>query len=216
MTIKVTFIFLAMLAFLVVLCSRSPHEPDTKDAESPAVEHRTDTIPVVFRQFNQYEGGDRYYKLQLLREQKGDSLLSFRYFKGEELHYQYAFNIRVGKFELFQKEENPELALVDTLTIQMNDQALPLFKYERRNPPIDGDVGLVFNPKYGLMAHVIYTWGNQNLLTSWKGQDLEPEVKQLLLGSERLMRTSKSFPPPPPGQVKKIIIVDDDEEITDE
>ena len=188
---------------------------DSSDNEDGGLQ--SDTISITLKRYSLPDENPDIFDYNLIREKKGDSLLSFSYYKDTVLSRHYNFNIRQGRFELIQDKVNPELAIVDTIEFHLLNEYLIVFKYEVRIPSIDGDAGFLFNQKYGLMGYSSYSWGNKTVLTNWDDSDFEKEITGILLADtvRYLRRHEIILPPstPPPGQFGKIEIVEDTVEI---
>lgn len=196
-----TFIFL-----LAILNSCQTKHDSFNNYSGEINELRTDTILLVHKRYYPPDESPDIFEYKLLREQMGDSFLSFRYYMDTALIRQYDFLIWSGQFKLIQDTTNSDhLILVDTFSIQLIGEELVIYKYELLLPPIDGDVGYLFNEKYGLLGYSSYSWGIKTILTNWNELDFENEVSEIILADNVKYLSRQNFPQsrPPLGHVRK-------------
>lgn len=185
------------LAFLSILLILFSCETD-KNAKSKS---KIDTILVSFQEIDEAYIKPKEYTL--VKEQKGDSLLSFRYYyKLSKLQVSYDFNIKNGGFKLIQKKhEEDKLIVVDTFETKIESEKIQVFKYEVENPPIDGQGAVLFSRKYGKIADISYSWWNYYILNIWNGEKISKELKDILFADYAFYKNPRLLPYPPPDLI---------------
>ena len=168
-------------------------------------ESKVDTVRISEKRFGNEIGiaDPDYLDYLLIKEQKGDSLLSFFYYQDTILKKKFDFNIRRGEFNLIQERGTSKLVPVDTFSIQIKNEELIVYKYEELMPPIDGERGLLFNQNYGLIGYASYSWGTKAFLADWDGFEVEKEMERALLGDTvRYLKRENPEPPPTTKQLE--------------
>jgi hypothetical protein len=176
-------------------------------------ELKTDTILIILKNYDyKLESTHDAFEYTMIRDQKGDSLLSFRYYKDNELWRKYVFLIANGQFRIIQDTTDQEYLIpVDTFSIQLSGEVLPVFKYEEFMPPIDGDDGYLFNKKYGLIGSSAYSWGARLVLTNFGTEKFEKEIIGILLADNvKYLRRQKLILPPRVSEQNKVIKILED------
>ena len=185
---------------------------DTSNIENNRL--RTDTISIFYKRYSLPEENPAIFEYKLIREEIGDSLLTFRYYRNTALTREYNFNTGRGRFQLIQENKDSSylLVVVDTFDINLIGEKIEIHKYEIQFPKMDGDVGYLFNKKYGLIGYSAYSWGSKTILTNWNNINFENEMKKILLTDNvRYLRRQQIIPPP--GQYRKHKTVKDTVEI---
>jgi len=181
---------------LVILCSCQFKQSGSDTSNNTP---QTDTISVTFKRYYLFEEKPYSVDYRLIRNQKGDSILSFNYYNDSNTSSLYTFDISHGRFDLIQNSDSFGFKVVDTFNLKILGDDLTIFKYERRNPPIDGSAGFLFNQKYGLIGVSSYSWSVRTLLTNWDKTDLEKELTRALFAENaRFLKPHNLHPPPPP------------------
>ncbi|HEX2935905.1 MAG TPA: hypothetical protein VHO72_11170 [Bacteroidales bacterium] len=199
-----------LLMGLMLLCSCHSAQ-DQSNIKSRGLQ--IDTIAIIFKNYKYLsESSHDAFEYTMIREQKNDSILSFRYYRENELSWKYVFSITDGQFRIIQDTTDEEhLIPVDTFSIQLSGELLTIFKYEEFMPPIDGDDGYLFNKKYGLIGRSAYSWGSRLVLTNFGVVDFEKEITGILLAdSVRYLRRQKIITPPPVSEQNQVINILED------
>lgn len=195
-----------IIILLAITNSCQTKHDNSNNYNGEVSELRRDTISLIHKRYSSPDGSPDIFEYKLLREQKGDSFLSFRYYQDTALSRHYDFLISGEQFKLIQDTTGSEyLILVDTFKIQLTGEPLLIYKYEKFLPPIDGSICYLFNEKYGLIAYSSYSWGNKTLLTNWNEINFEHEITKIMLADNvrYLSRQNNILPPPPPRTVRK-------------
>lgn len=200
-----------LLAIFVLLSTASC---TTQNTGSKRSEFISDTISVTFKRFSSLPDAEpQKLEYTLIKETYVDSLLIFKYFKDTSLTKQFMFSINDGLFGLIQDTTDAErLVVVDEFKIRLGNEKLDITKYEKFLPPMDGDIGMLFNEKYGQIGYSPYSWGSKTILTNWNSENLEMDLKSALI-AEGVRHLSRQQPIAPKFNQNKIEIVEDEEEL---
>ena len=185
--------------FLAVSCQMTP--------KKMGAESKVDTVRISEKRYGNEigEANPDYLDYLLVKEQKGDSLLSFFYYQDTILKKKFDFDIKGGEFNLIQESGTSKFVPVDTFSIQIKNEELVVYKYEELMPAIDGEKGLLFNQYYGLIGYAAYSWGTKSFLADWDGSKIEKEMERALLGDTvRYLKRSKPDPSSTTKQLEMI------------
>ena len=165
-----------------------------KDTTTQAVES-VETIDTVKFNYTRYRrnGDTTHLPEMLLIKHRPHDTITFTCIKEEHEYWKFGFINRKNHFELITKND---LVLIDSITLPI--QQIKLYKYEVIAPAADGDGAYFFNPDFGLVAGISYSWGNRDFLNNWSNKDslLIRKITDFLTQDTSNIWRAK-YPPPP-------------------
>jgi len=190
-----------LLLILILIVLQSCHEkksPIIEGSDTLTVESNEKIDTIEFNYIRYRRNGDTSHLPKMILIKKNiDDTLSFTYLKEGEEYWKYEFIYRENQFESIKQDY---LNLIDSIALPNQHQMI--YKYEVFTTAEDGDGAYLFNPKFGLIAGISYSWGNRDLLSSWNDKDsvLLKEITDFLIQDTSNIWKAK-FPPPPETMV---------------
>lgn len=166
-------IILKLISVLFVLSSCKPHK-----VTDVSFKNSYDTIDVVFQRFFNSGYSDLYpTRLKLEKSITADTIFYYYYSTSDTLsrmHFQLS-NVGLAIGEI------PGYDLIDSFNLSINKTKTILYKYDFRDPDIDGATFLLLNREFGLIGISSYSWGNGLILDNYNGQKIDTSTINYLL-----------------------------------
>jgi len=180
------FILIFFIAF-VGACN----SPDNKPPINNSFRLNEDTIDIQLINFHNTGGYDtsQSRQVKLVQSQHGDTIL-YNYFSETEPWWKFTNKFVLKNGGLYF--ESPYYELIDSFELTISNTNTIIYKYNRKDPPIDGETFLLMSKDFGFIGLSFYSWGNGYMLHQYDSVEIDTTTLNYLLDDKNAIFREKN------------------------
>lgn len=135
---------------------------------------------------------EKQLRLKLKIESIADSFISYQYLLDTFTLSKLSFKTEANSFTWKQETDNPEVELVDSFTMDINNKQEIIYKFEKISASGINEICYFFSKKFGKIGSASYSQGSLQLLSRWGTLNIEKDLEHFFFQKNlRYLKNSK-------------------------